>query len=476
MQAKLFIGGQWRGGNTVESITNKYTGDTVGEITQATDQDVHDAVTAACDAAPILAELPSHRRADILAKTACLLRADKNAISTLIAQEAGKAIRFARGEVDRAVSALTIASEEAKRISGEVVPLDAVPSGEGFFGMWLRRPIGVVAAITPFNFPLNLVVHKVAPAIAAGNSVVIKPAEQTPLSAVKLCEYFAEAGIPAGGINLVHGPGPTVGQQLVADARVRKISFTGSRAVGDEIIRTAGIKKVTLELGNTSPVIVAPDADLEAVAKRCAFGAFYYSGQVCISTQRIYAQGRTIEPLTERFVRETEALRVGDPLDETVTVGPMIHESEAKRIENWVNEAQSEGARVLTGARREGATYWPTVLDNVTDSMKVVAHETFAPVASLITADTFEESLARANATQYGLQAAIFTKDIDRVFHAVKHLDFGGVVVNEMPAFRADHMPYGGNRQSGLGREGIRYAIEDMTNIQMISIKLGAPS
>jgi len=374
--------------------------------------------------------------------------------------------------VDRGISTFAIAAEEAKRIHGETVPLDAVPAGEGYFGFWVRRPVGVIAAISPFNFPLNLVAHKVAPAIAAGNAVVLKPASTTPLTAVKLCQVLSEAGLPPGAINLVVGSGGTVGEWLVTDPRVAKVTFTGSPPVGRRILAIAGIKKVTLELGNTSPVIVAPDADLEFVAKRCAVGAYYNSGQVCISVQRIYSQKAVYEPFTEQFVQASKAMVVGDPLDERVDVGPMIDAREAERIEGWVQEAQSDGAKVLTGGKREGAVYWPTVLTNVKPAMKVVAEEAFAPVASVIACDDFEESLRQADATEYGLQVSVFTRDINRVFQALKRLNFGGVIVNDTPVFRADHMPYGGNRQSGLGREGVRYAIEEMTNIQMVAIRL----
>jgi acyl-CoA reductase-like NAD-dependent aldehyde dehydrogenase len=354
----------------------------------------------------------------------------------------------------------------------ETIPLDAVPPGEGYFGFTVRRPIGVVAAIAPFNFPLNLVAHKVAPALAAGNTVVLKPASVTPLSAVLLCRVLEEAGLPPGAINLVAGSGGTVGEWLVADPRIAKITFTGSADVGERITQLAGIKKVTLELGNTSPVIIAPDADLEMVARRCAVGAYYNSGQVCISVQRIYGDRQIVEPFTEQFITATERMVVGDPLDEAVDVGPMIDEREAQRIEAWVGEAQQQGARVLTGGRREGPIYWPTVIAGATPEMKIVAEEAFAPVAGVIAYDDFEEALRQADATEYGLQAAVFTRDIDRVFQAIRGLNFGGVIINDMPAFRAEHMPYGGNRRSGLGREGVRYAIEEMTNIQMIAIRL----
>jgi acyl-CoA reductase-like NAD-dependent aldehyde dehydrogenase len=321
---------------------------------------------------------------------------------------------------------------------------------------------------------LNLVAHKVAPALAAGNTLVLKPASTTPLTAVKLCQALQEAGLPDGAINLVVGSGGTVGEWLVTDPRVDKITFTGSPDVGRHIMSVAGIKKVTLELGNNSPVVVAPDADLDFVAKRCAVGAYYNSGQVCISVQRIYSQKQVYEPFTEKFVRASEAMVVGDPLDERVDVGPMIDSKEVDRIESWVAEAQQGGARILTGGKREGTVYYPTVLGDVDANMKVMAEETFAPVASVIACDDFEESIRQANDTKFGLQVGVFTKDVDRVFKAIKGLNFGGVIINDTPAFRADHMPYGGNRQSGLGREGVRFAMEDMTNIQMVAIRLNS--
>ena len=418
-----------------------------------------------------MAVMPAHQRSDILTLTASLIREQREQIARTIALEAGKALKFARIEVDRAVSTFSIAAQEAGRIHGETVPLDAVPAGEGYFGFYVRRPVGVVAAIAPFNFPLNLVAHKVAPAIAAGNSVVLKPASSTPMTSVMLCRILEKAGLPAGGINLVVGSGSTVGELLVRDPRVAKVTFTGSPEVGERITQIAGIKKITLELGNTSPVIVASDADLEVVAKRCAVGAYYNSGQVCLSVQRIYGDRAIYEPFTEKFVESSQAMVVGDPLDEEVDVGPMIDESEAERIEGWVSEATEGGAEVLTGGRREGSVYWPTVLANVKPEMKVVKEETFAPVASLIPYDDFEEALRQADATEYGLQAAVFTQDVGRVFQAIRSLNFGGVIINDTPTFRADHMPYGGLGRSGIGREGLRYAVEEMTNIQMVAIR-----
>jgi acyl-CoA reductase-like NAD-dependent aldehyde dehydrogenase len=474
MEYKLFIDGQWTGGGPLLEVKNKYNGQTVGALPTARREDLDAALDAAERAESVMADMPAHKRADILLKTAALLRERSEDLARTIAAEAGKALKFARAEVDRAQSTFTIAAEEAKRLHGETFPLDAVPSGEGYFGFWTRRPVGVIAAISPFNFPLNLVAHKVAPAIASGNTIVLKPASSTPLSALMLCQILQDAGLPAGAINLVVGSGGTVGEWLVTDPRVDKITFTGSPDVGRHILSVAGIKKVTLELGNTSPVVVAPDADLDFVARRCALGAFYNSGQVCISVQRIYSQKQVYEPFTEKFVQATQKLVVGDPLDERVDVGPMIDAKEVERIESWVNEAQAAGASALTGARREGTVYYPTILTGVDAEMKVVAEEAFAPVASVISSDDFESALLQANDTKFGLQVGVFTKDVERVFKAVRRLNFGGVIINDTPNFRADHMPYGGNRQSGLGREGVKFAMEEMTNIQMVAIRLNS--
>ncbi len=473
MESKLFIGGRWVGGGEPLPVYNKYSGELIGTLPTAREEDVDAAITAAVKAAPVMAEMSAYRRADILLGTARRLAEWKEEVARTIAAEAGKALKYARIEVDRAINTFTIAAEEAKRIHGETVPLDAVAASEGYFGFYIRRPVGVIAAITPFNFPLNLVAHKVAPAIAAGNSLVLKPASSTPLTSVSLCQILQEAGLPDGGINLVVGSGARVGEWLVRDERVAKITFTGSADVGRQIVSRAGIKKVTLELGNTSPVIIAPDADLETAAKRCAVGAFYNSGQVCLSVQRIYADRQVFDPFQERFIKATESMVVGDPLDERVDVGPMIDEKEAVRIEGWVSEAAAEGAKIVTGGKRVGPVFWPTVLTDVRPHMRVVAHEAFAPVASTIPYDDFEQALKMADATPYGLQAAVFTKNLDRFFQALRWLNFGGVIINDAPTFRADHMPYGGNRMSGLGREGVRFAIEEMTNIQMVAIRKG---
>jgi acyl-CoA reductase-like NAD-dependent aldehyde dehydrogenase len=471
MEYRLLIDGQWVTTGEWIEIKNKYSGASLGAIAAAGRGQVDAALDAARRGATAMAEMPAHQRAAILGRTAELIRERAEDLAQTLAAEAGKALKFARAEVDRSGWTFQTASEEARRLHGETIPLDGLPAGEGYFGFYNRRPVGVIAAISPFNFPLNLVAHKVAPALAAGNSVVLKPATTTPISAVKLCEILIEAGVPAGAMNLLVGSGGTVGEWMVSDPRVDKVTFTGSPAVGRRITQIAGIKKLTLELGNTSPVIIAPDADLAYAAKRCAVGAYYNSGQVCISVQRIYSQRPVYEPFTDSFVRASEAMVVGDPLDERVDVGPMIDVREAERIESWVKEAQAGGAQVRTGGKRDGGVYWPTVLTDVSPEMKVVAEEAFAPIASVIACDDFEEALRQADATEFGLQVGVFTRDIGRILQAIRRLNFGGVIVNDTPAFRVDSMPYGGNRQSGLGREGVRFAMEEMTNIQLVAIR-----
>ena len=470
MPSGLFIAGKWRPGAAQTPVTNKFTYQVIGSVATPSEADLELALASAVAGAKTMAAMPAHRRYDILHRTSQLIDARRELLAKTIAEEAGKPLKFARIEVDRAMQTFQLAAEEARRIHGETLALDAVPSGEDFFGFWWRKPVGVVVAITPFNFPLNLVAHKLAPAIAAGNATIHKPAEATPLTAVALMEILLEAGLPEDAGQLIPGSGKVIGNALVSDQRVRKITFTGSAAVGAQILAKAGIKKVTLELGNSSPVIVAADADLPFAARRCAIGAFAHSGQVCISVQRILVDKRVENEFRDQLVASTKQIRVGDPLLEDTDVGPMIAETEAERIETWVHEAEQGGARRLIGGQRERAVYYPTLLDSTSPSMKVNSQEVFAPVATLAAFDDFDQALQMANATDYGLQAAVFTRDIGRVLTSIKQLDFGGVIINDMPGFRVDHMPYGGNKQSGLGREGVRFTIEEMTSIQMVAI------
>lgn len=453
-------------------VYDKYSGERLGEVREASAADVHRAVTRAAVTAPAWAAVPAHKRATILRRTSELLDSKREALAELIAREAGKAWRYADAEVARAVETFGFAAEEARRLHGETVPLDASPAGEGRFGFYLRVPVGVVAAITPFNFPLNLVAHKVAPALAAGNTVVLKPADRTPLSAVALARTLADAGLPDGVLEVVHGEGATAGEALVRHPGPAKISFTGSPEVGERILAIAGLKRVTLELGNNSGVMIEPDADLDKAVPRLVMSAFANSGQVCLSLQRIFVHTAIADTLIERLVAATRALQVGDPRDRACDVGPMISEAAADRVERWVGEALERGAQRPVGGRREGKVLWPTVLTHTRPEMKVMRDEVFGPVVSVVRYATFEDGLQRLADTPYGLQAGIYTRDLEKAFAAVRRLDFGGVLINDTPIFRVDHMPYGGNRRSGIGREGVRYAMEEMTNLRMVVVNL----
>jgi len=466
------IGGKWLGGTETLTVIDKYSGETIGSVPIATRGDVAQATESATRAFPAWAETPAHRRAKILGRVAALLEERRDAIAETITREAGKAWKHSVGEVNRSIETFTFAAEEAKRIHGETIPLDASPSGEGRVGFYMRTPIGVIAAISPFNFPLNLVAHKVGPALAAGNTMVLKPAEETPLTAVALGEILMEAGLPPGVFNLVHGDGPSVGEALVTDPRPLKISFTGSPPVGARILKIAGLKRVTLELGNNSGTIVEPDANLDRAVPRCVMSAFANAGQVCISLQRLYVHKDIAAEFTERFLKETAALKVGNPMDKDCDVGPMISDDAADRASAWMRDAVEEGAKLLIGGKREGRVLWPTVLTNTRPDMKVMCQEAFAPLVSIVTYRDFDEALALLGDSPYGLQAGVYTRDIKKAFTAVRRLDVGGVMVNDTSIYRADHMPYGGNRMSGIGREGVRFAVEEMTNLRMVVISL----
>jgi acyl-CoA reductase-like NAD-dependent aldehyde dehydrogenase len=453
-------------------VFDKYSGEALGEVHEASAADVHRAVTRASATAPAWGALAAHKRSTILRRTAQLLESKREALSELIARESGKAWRYADAEVARGVETFEFAAEEAKRLHGETVPLDASAAGEGRVGFYLRVPVGVVAAITPFNFPLNLVAHKVAPALAAGNTVVLKPADRTPLTAVALARTLTDAGLPDGVLEVVHGEGATTGEALVRHPGPAKISFTGSPEVGERILAMAGLKRVTLELGNNSGVMIEPDADLDKAIPRLVMSAFANAGQVCLSLQRLFVHASIADTVIERLVEETKALKVGDPRDRACDVGPMISEAAADRVQTWVQAALDGGARRPVGGRREGRLVWPTVLTHTRPEMKVMAQEVFGPVVSVVRYETFEDGLQRLGDTPYGLQAGIYTRDIEKAFAAIRRLDMGGVLINDTPIFRVDHMPYGGNRRSGIGREGVRYAVEEMTNLRMVVINL----
>jgi acyl-CoA reductase-like NAD-dependent aldehyde dehydrogenase len=470
---RLLIGGEWIGDdrNAIEVI-NPYDESLIGIVPEATADDLDKAIVAAGKAFPLFSALPAYRRSEILARTGELILRDSEEIAGIIAREAGKSWKYAISEVVRGSETFMFAAIEARSANGEIVPMDASPVSAGRFGFYLRVPIGVIGAITPFNFPLNLVAHKVAPALAAGNPLVLKPATKTPLTSLKLAELLEEAGLPAGALNVVVGRGATIGNRLVEDPRLAMITFTGSPPVGREIKSRCGLKRVTLELGSNSPTIIDEDGDIDSAVDRCVVGSFANSGQVCISVQRIFVHRKCYAEFLLKFSEATGKLKVGDPLDPACDIGPMISPQELNRALSWLEEAKSMGAKIEVGGEAVGNCLRPTILTGVTREMKVVCSEVFAPIVSVIPCDSFEDALEMADDSVYGLQAGIYTNDINKAFKAVKMLDVGGVIINDVPTFRVDHMPYGGNKDSGLGREGVRYAMEEMTNIKMVCINL----
>jgi acyl-CoA reductase-like NAD-dependent aldehyde dehydrogenase len=454
------------------AVTDKFTGELLEELPLAGTAEVDEAVRRAQRAFPGWSTTPAHRRSEIIARAAALVAARAEAFTERIAREAGKAWKHAANEVARSVETFTFSAEEAKRLHGETVPMDASVFGEGRVGFYVRAPLGVVSAITPFNFPLNLVAHKVGPALAAGNAVVLKPAEETPLTARAMADCFREAGLPEGVLELVYGDGPTTGEALVTHPGPAQVSFTGSPPVGARILKQAGLKRVTLELGNNSGTIVEPDADLDHAVPRCVTAAFANAGQVCISLQRLYLHRAIAAGFMQRFVDLTRQQKVGNPLERDCDVGPMVSDEAAERAEAWVREAVAEGARLVEGGRREGRLVWPTVLTDPRPEMKVMCREAFAPLVSIVIYDDFDEALRLLGDSPYGLQAGIYTQDLRKAFRAVAALDVGGVLVNDASIFRVDHMPYGGNRMSGIGREGVRFAVEEMTNLKFVCFNL----
>lgn len=466
-----FIGGRWEEGRSYVEVHHKYTGEVLARVAEA-DQETVDRAVDAAERAFREQDFPPYHRYQVLKRASELLAERKEDFALRIAREGGKPLKDARAEVDRAVQTMLLSAEEAKRIGGETIPIEAAPGAEGRLAFTIRVPVGVVGAISPFNFPLNLVVHKVGPAIAAGNTVVLKPATTTPLTAVALCELMAEAGLPAGRLNLVVGPGRTVGEALLANRKIAMYTFTGSGAVGAQIKAKTGLRKVALELGNNSPNIVCADADLDDAVQILARRGFQSAGQACISVQRIYVERSVFDDFIERFKAAAAQLKVGDPEDPDTDVGPMITEDEARRAESWVREAVSQGARLIMGGQRNGAVLQPTALTDVHPDMRVVCEEVFAPVVTIMPFDTFEEALAMANDSTYGLQAGIFTSRLDRALRAARELQVGGVIINDASTFRADLMPYGGVKASGIGREGPRYAVEEMTEVRVVVMRI----
>lgn len=457
-------------GSAVE-VRAPFDGEVVGTVSYGTREQAQQAITAAQRAFATTKRLPAYERQRVLRTVAEELRRRKEEFARLLAIEAGKPLKAARAEVERAVFTVQIGAEEATRIGGETLPLDLQPSARGRWAILRRFPVGVVSAIAAFNFPLNLAAHKLAPAIACGCSIVLKPSPQDPLTTMLLAEIIQESGLPDGAVNVVPLTNDDA-SPLVTDDRVKLLTFTGSARAGWELRQRAGHKRVVLELGGNAGCIVHGDADLAFAAERCAAGGFGYSGQSCISVQRIFVERPSMEKFTALLVENARKLKTGDPLDESTDIGPMISEKDARRAEEWVEEAVKGGAELLCGGTRKGAVLEPTVLTRTQPKMRVNCEEIFAPVVTVEPYEQFEEALRRVNDTPYGLQAGLFTRDARRIFQAYEELEVGGVVAGDVPTFRMDQMPYGGVKESGSGREGLKYAIEDMTDRKLLVLNL----
>ena len=469
---KMLIGGKWVDKEEKIDVRNPYDNSLVDTVPRGSVEDVKTAIAAAVEGYRVNRDLPVHKRMEILSGVAQYLKDRFEDFARTIATEGSKTIREARKEVLRCINTISISAEEARRILGETLPFDSFPGSENRVGYYYRFPIGVIAAITPFNDPLNLVAHKLGPAIAGGNSVVLKPATVTPLSALKLAEAFVQAGLPDNVLNVVTGYGHEIGDALVSDPRVRMVTFTGGVEAGLEITRKAGLKKIGMELGSNSPVIVLKDANLDLAVESCVSGAFWAVGQNCIGVQRIYVEEDIYSAFETAFVARTRKMKVGYQLDEATDMGPMITEGEARRVEEWIREAEKKGARVLTGGGRRGTLVEPTVLADVPADAKISCQEVFGPVVALYPVKTLDEAIEKANAVEYGLHAAIFTRDLNKAYYAIRRLDVGGVMVNDSTDYRLDMMPFGGVKKSGLGREGIKFALQEMTEPKVVCFNL----
>jgi acyl-CoA reductase-like NAD-dependent aldehyde dehydrogenase len=463
-----YVGGEWIESAEHDVVRLPYDGTPVGAVPRAGVELVDRAVAAARAGFAAMREMANCERADLLLRVADLLRRDLAEYTQIICAETGKPVKEARVEAERGLQTLIAAAHEARQLHGEVIPMDFSASGKGRMAITVREPIGVIGCITPFNVPLNLALHKVAPALAAGNAVVHKPATKTPLSALRLARTMEEAGVPKGAYNAVTGSGARIGMALAEHPGIAMLTFTGSPEVGRTIKARAGFKKVTLELGNNSAVIIEPGADIDTAVSRTAQGAFAHSGQVCISVQRAFVHSSITSEFVDRLKAAAEALRIGHPYEQSTDISSLIDETEAVRIEEWIAEAVTGGAKVVTGGKRTRATVSPAILTNVPAACKVSCQEAFGPVVAIYRYDDLTSAIEQANATPYGLQAGIFTSDMQRAFQAARRLEVGGVMINDIPMYRADHMPYGGVKESGSGREGPRYAIEEMTELKLI--------
>lgn len=463
----IYLAGEWVESDDPLDVINPYNGEVIGTTFQASREQLETAITAAEAAFPVMRAMPTYDRANILKALAAKLKSCRDDVARMIALEAGKPIRDAEVEADRGVFTVETAAEEAKRIGGEVIPLDLLPTSKGRFGMVRRFPIGPIAGISPFNFPLNLALHKLAPALASGNPIVLKPPSKDPLVMLMVARMLDEIGIPKGAVSILP-MSREVGDAMVADDRFKLLSFTGSPDVGWRMKQRAGMKKVVLELGGNAGVIVDEDADLAFAAQRVRVGAFAYAGQVCISVQRVFIHEAVYERFKELLIAETQKVKLGDPLDRATDLGPMIDDKAALRSQSWIEDAVKAGARVLTGGKAEGRFMQPTIIENAPKDAFVCSREAFAPLVTIFPVRSFAEGVAAVNDSMYGLQAGVFTNNLERALYAFENIEVGGVIMNDIPTYRIDHMPYGGVKASGLSREGIRYAIEDMTEMRLL--------
>ncbi|MBN9654554.1 aldehyde dehydrogenase family protein [Halobacillus sp. GSS1] len=469
---KMLIGGEWREGLHSFEVSNPQNNEVLATVPSATKEDMIEAIETADRTFRMRDPIPTHERIHILNKVSEFMERDHEAFAATIAREGSKTITEARSEVSRAIQTIRISAEEARRLKGETINFDQNPGSEKRVGYYQRFPLGVVGAITPFNDPLNLVAHKIGPAIAAGNAIVVKPASATPLSALKLAESFVEAGLPEGYLSVVTGSGKEVGDSLVTHPVVKMVSFTGGSDAGEAITRKAGTKKISMELGSNSPVIVLNDADLSKAVHACCSGAFSAAGQNCIGVQRIFVGRELYASFLDGLVEAAEALKVGDKMDERTDIGPMINEKEAVRVSEWVEEALAKGAQIETGGVRDGAYYSPTILSHVPSEAKVMSEEIFGPVVIVNPVADLEEAIDQSNAVNYGLHAGIFTNDINQAFKAIRKMDVGGIMINDSSDYRIDEMPFGGTKGSGIGREGVRFSIESMTEQKVVCFHL----
>lgn len=469
MNKQILINGRWRDGDETFAVKSPYTGETLAAVGAAGPDQLEAAIAAATAGAEEIRPLPRFRIAAALRKISEGIEIRKKEFAETIARESAKPMIYARGEVERAIATFAWAAGEAERFTGEVVPVDTQAAGKGTTAYTRQMPRGVIYGITPFNFPLNLVAHKVAPALASKNSIIIKPSEKTPLTSLLLGEVFLDSGLPKNALQVVPMDVEHV-ENIFDDERIKMISFTGSAEVGWKLKNLAGKKAVALELGGNAPVIVDETADLQTSIDRNVIGAFAYSGQVCISVQRLYLHERIFDEWTEKFIAQTKTLKKGDPLDETTRLSVMIDEKAARRAQSWVEEAVENGAERLYGGARDGALLEPTILTNTDPEMRAVSQEIFAPVVVLEKFSDFGEAVEMANYGEFGLQAGVFTQDLENAHYAADNLVYGGVIINDVPTFRVDNMPYGGVRSSGFGREGVRYAMEEMSEIKLVVI------